>query len=154
MRQILFIQGGGKDVHDSWDNKLVESLRRELGAGYEVRYPRMPNEDDPKYSAWKPAIEAEIAKLESGAIIVGHSLGATIMVNSLAESTPPIRLGAIVLIAAPFIGDGGWDAVRRAHRAADRARLGEVRAIVGDQGKAPVWRARTSTATSRRSSFS
>src|SRR5258707_15728966 len=38
-RQILFIQGGGAGAHDVWDGKLVESLRRELGGGYEVRYP-------------------------------------------------------------------------------------------------------------------
>ena len=43
-RQILFIQGGGAGAHDEWDDKLVESLRRELGGGYEVRYPRMPGE--------------------------------------------------------------------------------------------------------------
>ena len=46
-RQVLFIQGGGAGVHDEWDDKLVDSLRRELGDGYEVRYPRMPAEDDP-----------------------------------------------------------------------------------------------------------
>ena len=40
--------GAGEDVHDKWDNKLVESLRRELGRGYEVRYPIMPNEADPR----------------------------------------------------------------------------------------------------------
>ena len=27
-RQILFIQGGGVDAHDEWDDKLVDSLRR------------------------------------------------------------------------------------------------------------------------------
>jgi hypothetical protein len=43
-RQILLIQGGGAGAHDEWDDKLVESLRRELGGEYDVRYPRMPNE--------------------------------------------------------------------------------------------------------------
>jgi hypothetical protein len=38
-QQILFIQGGGAGAHDEWDDKLVESLRRELGTGYEIRYP-------------------------------------------------------------------------------------------------------------------
>lgn len=41
-RQILFIQGGGAGAHDEWDDKLFDSLKRELGDGYEVRYPRMP----------------------------------------------------------------------------------------------------------------
>ena len=58
-RQILFIQGGGAGAHDEWDDKLVESLRRELGDGYEVRYPRMPDEDDPSYARWSAAIRRE-----------------------------------------------------------------------------------------------
>jgi len=31
MRQILFVQGAGNDVHEQWDNKLVEDLRRPGG---------------------------------------------------------------------------------------------------------------------------
>jgi hypothetical protein len=58
-RQILFIQGGGARAHDDWDDKLVDSLRRELGDGCEVRYPRMPGEDDPSYARWSAAIRRE-----------------------------------------------------------------------------------------------
>jgi pimeloyl-ACP methyl ester carboxylesterase len=107
-RQILFIQGGGAGVHDEWDDKLVESLRRELGDGYEVRYPRMPDEGDPSYARWSTAIRREMADLDDGAVLVGHSVGATILINALAEQPPERRLGAIVLIAAPFVGEGGW----------------------------------------------
>jgi len=32
--QLLFVQGGGIGVHDEWDNKLVESLRRNLGPNF------------------------------------------------------------------------------------------------------------------------
>ena len=46
MTDVLFVQGAGEGVHDDWDRKLVESLRRELGPHYDVRYPRMPNEAD------------------------------------------------------------------------------------------------------------
>jgi hypothetical protein len=53
-RQVLFIQGGGEGTHDEWDDKLVDSLRRELGDGFEVRYPRMPAEDDPSHETWAP----------------------------------------------------------------------------------------------------
>ena len=108
MRQILFVQGAGEAVHDEWDYKLVESLRRELGPDYEVRYPVMPNEADPQLAAWGVALESEIAVLHPGAIIVGHSLGGTILVNVLAERAPAVELGAIALVAAPFVGQGGW----------------------------------------------
>ena len=68
-RQILFVQGGGEGAHDEWDNKLVDSLRRNLGPDYEVRYPRMPNEADPIYAQWKAALADEIAALDDGAIL-------------------------------------------------------------------------------------
>lgn len=108
VRQILFIQGAGKDVHTDWDAKLVDSLRHELGPRYDVRYPRMPNEDDPTFSVWRAALEQELDALEDGAVVVGHSVGGAILVNALAERTPNVTLGAIVLIAAPFMGAGGW----------------------------------------------
>ena len=67
-RQILFIQGGGAGAHDEWDDKLFDSLRRELGDGYEVRYPRMPDEDDPSYARWSEAIRRELTTW--GSIVV------------------------------------------------------------------------------------
>lgn len=107
-RQILFIQGGGAGAHDAWDIKLVESLRQALGDAYEVRYPRMPDEDDPDETAWSTAIRGELAALEDGAVVVGHSVGATLLVNVLAGQPPGVPPAAIVLIAAPFVGEGGW----------------------------------------------
>ena len=107
-RQVLFIQGGGAGAHDEWDGKLVESLMQELGGGYEIRYPRMPGEGDPGYARWSAAIRREMADLDDGAVVAGHSIGAAILVNTLAEQPPETGLGAIVLIAAPFVGEGGW----------------------------------------------
>lgn len=109
-RQLLSVQGGGAKVHDEWDNKLVESLSRELGPSYEVRYPRMPHEDDPSYATWRARLQKEFASLKDGAILVGHSIGGTILINVLAEQPPKRKLGAIFLIAAPFVGEGGWPA--------------------------------------------
>ena len=109
-RQLLFVQGGGKGVHDEWDDKLIESLRRGLGDGFDIRYPRMPQEGDPDYARWKPVLQEQIGRLPTGAILVGHSVGATIVIRLLSEQARVRKLGGMFFIAAPFLGDDGWPA--------------------------------------------
>lgn len=110
--QILFIQGGGAGTHDDWDKKLVENLERHLGIA--VRYPRMPDEDDPSFAAWKPALTRELDLLDEHAIVVGHSVGGAMVLEVLAEQ--PRKLAALCLIAVPFIGEGGWPSHEIAQR--------------------------------------
>ncbi len=107
-KQLLFIQGGGEGAHDQWDNKLVASLADKLGPSYEISYPRMPNEGDPSYAAWRAAIAKAIAGLSENPVLVGHSVGATILVNALAEGPIQKKLAGIFLMATPFVGPGGW----------------------------------------------
>ena len=107
-KQVLFVQGAGEGTHDCWDDKLVASLKRELGNSYAVHYPRMPGEDNPSYSAWKATLLKEFGSLEDGAILMGHSIGGTILIHVLAEQPPKTRFGGLFVVAAPFIGEGGW----------------------------------------------
>lgn len=107
-RRLLFVQGGGAGAHDEWDEKLVESLARGLGPEYEIRYPRMPGEADPRYAVWKVALEEEFAALDERGVLVGHSIGGTMLVHALAEQPMKRTFGAVFLIAAPFVGAGGW----------------------------------------------
>ena len=69
---------------------------------------RMPDEEDPSYARWSTAIWREMAALDDDAVLAGHSVGGTILVNALAERPLERGLAAIVLIAAPFVGAGGW----------------------------------------------
>jgi predicted alpha/beta hydrolase family esterase len=103
----VFVQGGGRDVHDSWDSRMVASLEQALGPGYAVHYPRMPDEGDPDPTAWKRAIARELSKMNDAVVLVGHSVGAAILLDYLADSDLG-RLSGVFLIAPPFIGDGGW----------------------------------------------
>jgi predicted alpha/beta hydrolase family esterase len=107
-RQVLFVQGGGAGVHDQWDDKLVASLVRELGPDYEIRYPRMPHEGGPQYAPWAVALEQEFGNLRDGPILIGHSIGGTILINALAEHAAKWTPGGVFLISAPFVGKGGW----------------------------------------------
>ena len=106
-REVLFVQGGGRGAHQV-DASLVASLANELGSDYEVHYPIMPHEDRPDYPAWNRILIEQLARLGDGVILVGHSVGATIVVWSLAEGQPQHQMAGVFLIAAPFVGDGGW----------------------------------------------
>jgi predicted alpha/beta hydrolase family esterase len=68
----------------------------------------MPDEADPTYAAWKAALEQEIAALDDGAILIGHSIGGTILINALSENPPDRKLSGVFLVAPPFVGAGGW----------------------------------------------
>jgi hypothetical protein len=117
--QIRFIQGGGAGAHDEWDDKLFENLRRELGDGHEVRYPRMPDEDVPSYARWNPVIRREMADSDDGAVVIGNPVGATILINAAA-------------------GAEAWS--ERAHRRSVR-RPGR---LAGDEFELPATSARSS----------
>jgi predicted alpha/beta hydrolase family esterase len=75
----------------------------------------MPDEADPDPTAWKEAIGRELRKLSDGVILVGHSIGAAILIEYLADGNRERRHDGVFLIAPPFIGDGGWpsDDLRR-----------------------------------------
>ena len=107
-RQLLFVQGAGPGTHDDWDSKLVGSLQHELGNDFAIRYPRMPHEADPSYALWKPVLEEQLGALGDGAILVGHSVGGAVLIRMLAEQVRIPGIRGIFLIAAPFLGLGGW----------------------------------------------
>jgi predicted alpha/beta hydrolase family esterase len=106
-KQVLFIQGAGTGSYKE-DEKLVASLRQLLGREYEVNYPAMQNEDEANYETWKRQIEEKLAALDGIVIVVGHSVGASILIKCLAEGDIKKTTG-VFLIATPFWGgDKGW----------------------------------------------
>ena len=105
-RRVLFVQAGEAGTHDEWDDKLVESLRLELGNGFEARYPRMPDEDDPGHPELGLRHPQEIESLDAGAVVVGHSVGATILIHALEDHTLPDRSPRSGCSAAPFVENG------------------------------------------------
>jgi uncharacterized protein len=102
--QLLFVQGGGEDAH-AWDAKLVASLREHLGSGYAVRYPLMPNEGDPQYAPWKKCIAEELAIIGDNVLLVGHSVGAAVLIKFLADGGFKHSIAGVFLVAAPFFHD-------------------------------------------------
>jgi predicted alpha/beta hydrolase family esterase len=106
-KKVLFIQGASEGAHAA-DAKVVERLQRALGTDYDVIYPDMPDEADPRYEDWKVAIEKELAAQPSPAIVVAHSVGGSMLLKALSEIKPKEPLAGVFLMAAPFWGGDGW----------------------------------------------
>ena len=106
--KVLFLQGGGKDAH-AWDAKLARSLADKLGPGYTVAYPEMPNEADPNYEAWRRCILEQRKALGEGVVLVGHSLGGSMLLKMLAEGDLGEALRGVFIISAPYFHETeGW----------------------------------------------
>jgi uncharacterized protein len=107
-RQVLFIHGGGQGAYEA-DKELAANLRDELGAAFDVRCPEMPDEESPEYEAWKEEIEQELATLDGEVILVGHSLGALILLKYVSEVKMGKPVAGLFLVATPYVGTGGWE---------------------------------------------
>jgi uncharacterized protein len=120
-KQVLFIHGGGGGAYEA-DAALAESLRANLGAAYAVRYPEMPDDAEPDYQTWKRIIFDQARDMGERAILVGHSIGASVLIKALTEREPKPPIAAVFLVAAPFWHDHKvwhWEDVALSADAAD-----------------------------------
>jgi predicted alpha/beta hydrolase family esterase len=106
-RQILFLQGGGAGAYKE-DEQLVARLRHALGTAYELRYPKMPTENNPDYKKWKARIGKELSVLKGDMILIGHSLGGSFLLKYVSEERFEKNVAGIFLLATPYWGGNGW----------------------------------------------
>jgi uncharacterized protein len=106
-KHVLFIHGAGAGAYDA-DKQLAASLRRACGPAYDVHYPAMPDEENTPYEAWKQHIEKELATLPGPLMLIGHSVGASIVIKCMSEMEVKKPIAGIFLIANPFWGGKGW----------------------------------------------
>lgn len=83
-KKILFIQGGGDGGYEA-DAMLVASLQEELGADYEIHYPKLQVDEDSPDFGWPRQIGKEINNIKGEIILVAHSLGASLLLKYLSE---------------------------------------------------------------------
>ncbi|GHO57878.1 RBBP9/YdeN family alpha/beta hydrolase [Ktedonobacter robiniae] len=108
-KQILFIQGAGNQHKPLGSGKLVASLRQQLGSDYQVLAPDMPDPNHPRYLAWRDQIEQELGKLDADALLIGHSLGGSMLLKYLAEGTYQKPIAGLFLVAVPYWGKQDWE---------------------------------------------
>lgn len=124
MKQQVFVIHGGtafdtyEEYFDYLENKEVSleklqgrdwkmNLQKNLGDGYEVYLPKMPNSQNAVYKEWCIWFEKFLPLLDDGVILVGHSLGAVFLAKYLSEHTVTMKIKATLLVAPPFGRDLG-----------------------------------------------
>ena len=106
-KQVLFVQGGGEGAYEA-DRGLAVTLQDGLGDEYEVVYPKFISLEDTEYAPWKIPFQKELAALAGGVILVGHSLGGTVLLRYLSEETSDKDIAGLFIIAAPYWGAEDW----------------------------------------------
>lgn len=109
-KQILFAHSGGAQNgpgQGSFD--LVQQLRKDLGPSYHVRFPVIEDPEAPDYNMWKTMLDAEMQHTQQALILVGHSLGGSMLVKYLSEEKILSPLTSLHLVAAPMWGEPDWE---------------------------------------------
>jgi uncharacterized protein len=109
-KNVLFIHGAGDGAYEA-DATLATSLRNELGAAYKVHFPKMSQDETESFfgSQWPKQIGKEISSINGELILVGHSLGASMLLKYLSENKIKKQIRGVFLAALPFwSGDEDW----------------------------------------------
>jgi predicted alpha/beta hydrolase family esterase len=107
---VLLAHSSGPQGAGEGSGPFAARLRDELGPGYEVVFPIMPEPDDPHYSPWSERLGKALAEAEEPVVVVGHSLGGSVALKHLSDGDPEGPIAGLVLVATPFWGQGEWEA--------------------------------------------
>ena len=128
MRNVLFIHGAGEQ--NEGGGALPRALRAGLGADVRLAAPIMPNPGAPDAAAWQAALGEHLGGQQLPLVLVGHSLGGSLILKYLADHAKPAGLAGVVSIAAPFWGVPEWELSNGQLPPGFEARLSELPRVV------------------------
>ena len=128
MKNVLFIHGAGEQ--DEGGGAPPRDRRIGLGADVRMTAPIMPNPGAPDAAAWEAALGDHLREQQPPLVLVGQSLGASLIPKYLADHAKPSGLAGVVSIAAPFWGVPEWEFEQWQLPAGFEARLSELPRIV------------------------
>jgi len=128
-KHVLFIHGAGEGAFEE-DGLLVSSLQHALGLAYDVHYPKMPEDDSATFADWKAPLERALTTLDDEVILVGHSVGGSVLIKYLSERLLDKPITSLFLLGTPYWGADEfwrWDEARLSDDAATKlARIPQI----------------------------
>ncbi|HEY1237957.1 MAG TPA: alpha/beta fold hydrolase [Solirubrobacterales bacterium] len=110
MAEILLIHSSGPQGPGEGSAPFAARLDDELGSDYEVLFPKLPDPDDPHYVPWSERVGQLLDDLDAPSVVVGHSLGASVLLKHLAEGGSQESIAGLLLAETPFWGQSDWEA--------------------------------------------
>lgn len=107
--EILFIHSAGPQGHHEGSNYLVTYLQNNLGPSYEIVFPEMPDPENPHYRSWKRTLNGVFDSVDNDLILIGHSLGASVLLKYLSEEKVDRKIKGLFLIGAIHWGKEEWE---------------------------------------------
>lgn len=106
---VLFIHSAGPQGLNQGSSNLIAYLEKELNDKYHFIHPKMPAPENPKYLDWKEQLDKELYTLTGEVVLVGHSLGGSVLLKYLSEETYTLKISGLFVVASPYWGiDEDW----------------------------------------------
>jgi serine hydrolase len=106
---VLVAHSAGGQGPGEGSAPFVGRLREGLGSAYEVLFPIMPEPEEPHYAPWSERLGEVFTEIEAPFVVVGHSLGGSVVLKHLAENVTLEGIAGLVLVATPFWGRSDWE---------------------------------------------
>lgn len=105
---VFFVHSAGPQGRHEGSDDFVAWLTSELGEAYAFEHPAMPHPDSPDYELWKKQLDVEFQHLSGEVILIGHSLGGSVLMKYLATNLVNVTIKSLHLCATPYWGLEGW----------------------------------------------
>lgn len=107
--RILFLHSAGPQDHGQGSSALLSFMAKELGMRYKFYAPKIPDPENPAYKTWKTGLEKQLDQIDNEVILVGHSLGASVLLKYFSEVPYQKPIAGLFMVAAPYWGADGWE---------------------------------------------
>jgi uncharacterized protein len=100
MKHALIIHGAYGNPHINWFPWAKHELRQR---GYTVDVPQLPTPDGQNLDHWLQITQPLMSQLDDGAVLIGHSIGATFLLSCLEKL--PIKAVSHTVLVGGFISN-------------------------------------------------
>ncbi len=102
LKKIFFAHSAGPQYGEGKGSyNLVKYLRSKLYGAYDILFPKIAEPKAPTYAKFKAMFVSSLAKITEPVILIGHSLGGSLLLKYLSEEKPDISIAGLFLVSTP-----------------------------------------------------